>query len=183
MTSVQVFTWFCKEQGIISLVRHMYYVCSPRKFIENGSGQTIQISFNQWIQETVDSYGFYGLFDRIKIAYRWRCLDYSLVSSEKFERISQRWRYFVDNNIIINSTNLKVGKTVCLKYPCSRDDEYQMVIVDKINLGFGCISGHNDYTTSNWLYFIYLRDLENPQERMKINYSIKRNRRFYNGVN
>ena len=65
-----------------------------------------------------------------------------------------------------------------------------MIVVDHINIKDGYVSGHlhgkNPDIWENkrdYMNLCQLRQLDNPKEPLEIHYSIKRNRRVYNGVN
>lgn len=200
MTDVQVFKWFCKEQGIMPHIRGMYYVSTPKRYMRERNGGFYKLSFEEWIHELVSSRGFYSLLTKIGESYTCNILysqyDNMIPSIEGlytdgFRKAMQRWTYFVSKNIIVDDISLKVGDIVYYKNPFKWDDpDCEMVVVDHINIRDGYVSGHlhgkNPDIWENkrdYMNLSQLRKLDNPHEQLEINYSIKRNRRVYNGVN
>lgn len=200
MTDVQVFKWFCKEQGIMANIRGMYYVSSPKKYVRGTYKTTTLMSFNEWIHNRVGSRGFLQLMNDINSAYDYGgiccCWDNTIPNFEGmitdgFRRALKRWGYFVRNNLSIDTSTLKVGDVVFYKNPWnSHDAKCEKVVIDTINIRDGILTGHIEGTNGkswnnkrDYITLGCLRKLDNPEEELEINYIIKRNRRVYNGVN
>jgi hypothetical protein len=86
---------------------------------------------------------------------------------------------------------LKVGDIVSYKNPFLWNEETtEKIIIDDINIKDGYVSGHllgtvgedwkdkRDFMTLN-----SLRKTDNLKEELEMSYSVKRNRRIYNGAN
>ncbi len=202
MTDVQVFRWFCKEQGIMANIRGMYYVCSPKKYaLKRADGDCVnRLTFEEWIHGLIASRGFCGLLDKIADSYNCNLVynkydkDVPHIEgmfTENFRKAMRRWNYFVSKNIIMDNDSIKIGDVVSYKNPFLWGDvRTERVIVDNINLKDGYLSGHVEGTDGevwenkrDFMSFCYLRKLDNIDEELEINYSVKRNRRTYNGVN
>ena len=202
MTDVQVFKWFCKEQGIMANIRGMYYVCSPKRYSISRplNNRFYKLSFEEWIHDLVTSRGFYSLMYKIAEAYDCNIIyseyDYMIpkitgMRTEGFTKAMKRWAYFVTNNVVIDDVSIKAGDVVGYKNPFKWDDQdCEMVVIDEINIRDGYVRGHLDGTDGSiwenkrdYMNLSQLRKADNIQEPIEISYSIKRNRRVYNGVN
>lgn len=201
MTDVQVFKWFCKEQGIMANIRGMYYVCSPKRYSsrirDNG---VIKLTFEQWIHEIIATRGFKGILGRIVESYNcnsaYNRYDKNAVIidglvTDNFKKAIKHWNYFVSNNLMLDERCLKVGDIVSYKNPFLWNEETtEKIIIDNINIKDGYVSGHllgtvgedwkdkRDFMTLN-----SLRKTDNLKEELEMSYSVKRNRRIYNGAN
>jgi hypothetical protein len=201
MTDVQVFKWFCKEQGIMANIRGMYYVSAPKKYsLSKVNSGFYKLSFEEWIHDLISSRGFHSLLYKIGESYNCNLLysqyDHMIPNiggmyTDKFRKAMQRWSYFVSKNLIVDEISLKVGDVINYKNPFKWDDPAcERVVVDSISVKDGYVSGHLEGTNGDlwenkrdFMNFSYLRKLDNPEEQIDINYSIKRNRRVYNGAN
>ena len=201
MTDVQVFKWFCKEQRIMANIRGMYYVCSPKRYSsrirDNG---VIKLTFEQWIHEIIATRGFKGILGRIVESYNcnsaYNRYDKNAVIidglvTDNFKKAIKHWNYFVSNNLVLDESCLKVGDIVSYKNPFLWNEETtEKIIIDNINIKDGYVSGHllgtvgedwkdkRDFMTLN-----SLRKTDNLKEELEMSYSVKRNRRIYNGAN
>lgn len=201
MTDVQVLKWFCKEQGIMANIRGMYYVCSPKKYtLTRMNSGFYKLSFNEWIHDLIGNRGFHNLLYKIAESYNSNLLyskyDHMIPNIEgmytnRFIKAMQRWSYFVTKNLIIDEISLKVGDVINYKNPFKLGEPTcERVVVDSISVEDGYVSGHLEGTNGDiwenkrdFMNFSCLKKLDNPEEQIDINYSIKRNRRVYNGAN
>ena len=201
MTDVQVFKWFCKERGIMANIRGMYYVSSPKRYMLTKSNNGFyKLTFDEWIHDLVTNRGFHCLMDKISDSYCSNMLysqyDYMIpridgMHTDNFIKAMSCWYYFVRNNIIVDDSSLKVGDIVCYKNPFKWDEpNCERVVVDKINIRDGYVSGHLEGTDGDswenkrdYMNLSQLKNADNPQEPLEISYSVKRNRRVYNGAN
>lgn len=198
MTDVQVFKWFCKEQGIMANIRGMYYVCSPTRYSISGY-KSEKISFEKWIHDFVYRNGFLGLMERILSSYnmnlQYASYDCSIplitgMATDKFINAIKRWHYFVRHNIIIDENILKVGDIVTYKRPWAHEnDGRDVVVVDTLNIKEGYVHGHiygtEGKTFNDMREYMCLDCImkENETEPIRLDYSIKRKGRIYNGAN
>lgn len=199
MTDVQVFKWFCKEQGIMANIRGMYYVSSPLKYMNRARFEVRKLTFNEWIHSLVVSQGFRDIL--VNIAYKYNSgIAYSRFDSripkleglynDTYKKAIKRWGYFVKNNIVMNDKSLKVGDIIAYKNPWDfENQECEKIVIDSINLIDGYANGHLlGSDASKWQNergYMRFDCLKNPDDNkipIEINYSIKRNRRIYNGV-
>ena len=202
MTDVQVFKWFCKEQGIMANIRGMYYVCSPKRYstLRPLNNRFYKLSFKEWIHEIIATRGFGGILGRIVESYScnlaYNRYDKNAVIidglvTDNFKKAMKHWNYFVSNNLMLDERCLKVGDIVSYKNPFLWNEETtEKIIIDDINIKDGYVSGHllgtvgedwkdkRDFMTLN-----SLRKTDNLKEELEMSYSVKRNRRIYNGAN
>ena len=101
------------------------------------------------------------------------------------------WNYFFSNNRILDENCLKVGDVVSYKNPFLWNEETtEKIIIDDINIKEGYTSGHVEGTRGedwkdkrDFMTLSCLRKKDNINEELEISYSVKRNRRIYNGAN
>ena len=187
MTSIQLFKWFCKEQGIMGEMFSLYHAMQPKlTTYENGGYNTRALSFDEYISNTINYSGFLDLFWNIESNYRakvrsciWerKPINENLIT-DKFLRVKKNWDYFVKNNLFVDENSLKRGDTV-------RWNNHIVTIkeIDKRWCNITAELATEGRGNRNvWFKFSGLRDRE-TNEPLKLNYYIKRKRRVYYGVN
>lgn len=190
MTATQIFIWFCKEQRIMHNIRKMYYEIQPHKYkLIGGIFSKEFIDFDEYILTKVKHQGFSGLMERIFDDYcnsfrtKMPYAEYYPLCCKIFKDnrdLFKRWNYFVNNNIILNDSRIKVNSTV--KYKSWHD--FQDFIIESIDIAHGMIYGTvvtNDESLQTAISFSNL--ICNDFKPLEIVFSIKRNRRIYNGKN
>lgn len=185
MRVVQVFNWFCKEQKIVPLAREFFYLINPIRMEYKDSGiESIPLSFSEYIENKIYNNGFNDLFFSIMSDYRMTMcremsyneyIEKSRELEEKINKINNKWKYFVRNNIKLNEdTFLKVGETVDVR-SWGRD---KRMTIESVDVPFSYIRGRyigeNQYTSHT--SFATLKDKD------KLSYYIKRGGRIYNGA-
>ena len=188
MTEVQVFKWFCKEQGIMGEIFSLFHAIEPKKMTyENGTYETIPLNFYEYIKGRITCTGFFELFWAIESAYitkvrnsRWegKTINDKLITN-RFLKAKKNWDYFTKHNLFLNDESLKVGDVI--KWNGSE------VKIKEIDLRWGNIVGERIGSQAFFGRNVYFklsgcRDRES-NEPLQLNYYIKRNRRIYNGVN
>ena len=127
MVDAQVFRWFCKEQKIIPKIREMYYEINPyisKYSVEEGLTSE-NISFNEYIHNIINLNGFLSSFDALLSYYKrakykkiGNFVEYEICAKKidnDFRAVRKKWKYFVNNCIMIDESTLKVGDVVSIK--------------------------------------------------------------------
>ena len=198
MTATQVFKWFCKEQKITGTIINMINTINPRKVVKN---EWVHMSFHEYYENIVRMYGFGYSLEKIMDDYcdallRKQATSYDRyyqeknIFYEKNRKIINKWRYFSDNNIIMNPDILKVGDTISFDKTWKKGE----IVIDKIRLAYyevvGTVKDDNinshmpiGYLSNNCNSHMpigYLRD--NQGNKIVPSYIIKRKRKTYYGV-
>ena len=189
MTNAQVFRWFCKEQKIMHLIQKMYYKIQPIKIeydIDNGGLYSKYISFDEYISNRINAFGFSYLFQRILSDYKQKLRNEMPFSQyypfcenldKKFEKIDKKWEYFAKNNIKVSQDSMKVGDIINFK---DYGDARKMK-VGCIDLYSGRIVGKLQTNGRSYGTFMaYLTDEHG--EKMTLDFLIRRNKKVYHGV-
>lgn len=190
MTRVQVFKWFCKEHKMMSLMRELYYRIRPTK--TSWRQPPIYLSFDEYIDDIISSYGFIDVLSRIEYSY---FLKVGWDKYNEFEKkydmptLKRRWIYFVRHNICIPEDTLKVGDEIAFSIPFwfnAENNRPEILTKGTIKT----IQVHNTYITVDFIdgsyrdYSINMTNLYNPEteEKLDIPFYIKRNRKKYYGA-
>ena len=193
MTATQLFKWFCKEQRITHIIHKMFHEIRPTKTMFNkGSITKKYLTFEEYIDYRVDSYGFAFLLSRIMLDYfdnmrrtirDWNAYwDFRDEFQAKLNQYCRKWEYFTRNNIIINEDSIKIGDNV--KF--NNWGDIGRIIITEMSIPNGTIHGKvfSNIDGKEHISYIKFGELLNEDETPKmINYSIKRNRKIYNGKN
>ena len=192
MTNAQVFRWFCKEQGITHLIHRMYSKIQPRKLEYVGSElKDRYLSFDEYVDDMVEAYGFQYLLDRIVCAYKSKIRigmifsDYCALAvklTNDFRRFNRKWEYFAKKNIELNEA-IRIGDIISFK------DWNEMRTMKVTNTDFyqSRIYGTIISLDRNWNGRAYATSFSNVIDengnKIKQNYIIRRNKRVYHGAN
>lgn len=172
-------------------MQNMYMTIRPQtvKFKKNQL-QTKYVSFDDFILNCVNSFGFTYLFSRIideysnrmstRIPYNefwgWRS---KLI--EDFKGYNRKWEYFSKNNILLTDENIRVGKTLRYKnYGDARE-----IKLTELEISEGRLHGEiNGVNGKNFLYTIRFCDLVDKDDNpLKIDFAVKRKGKIYYGKN
>ena len=191
MTITQVFTWFCKEQKIMPSIYKFYHTMQPCSYNYKPNGVEVKyLSFDEYIMNNVHVYGFSYLLERLIDEYlctirREKTYDefYNIrkKTEDIFKDIYKKWAYFVRYNIKLSDNSFKLGDVVKINH---WGNVHYITITD-VNVSNFRIMGNVDSDTLKDLPFsVKFDELMNEDETpMKLNFSIKRNRKVYNGKN
>lgn len=187
MTSIQLFKWFCKEQGIMGEMFSLYHAMQPKlTTYEDGEYKARPLSFGEYVTNAINYSGFLDLFWNIESNYnakvrncRWerKPIREGLITP-KFLKAKKNWDYFVKNNVFVDENSLKRGDTV-------RWNNHIVTIkeIDKRWCNITAELATEGRGSRNvWFKFSGLKD-KDTNEPLNLNYYIKRKRRVYYGVN
>ena len=170
----------------------LYYQISPQKIVsdENGFINAKNLTFDEYIENKIDNFGFLPLIDNICNDYiynKW-CdnSSHEFINSheEMLSSINKKWRYFTKNNLRLKDECIKVGDK--LKYKGIGDVTYEDAVVTSIDIPLGCIRGtiyYNDRTYEGCKMSRHRLYDKNMNKISKFVYEIKRRGRVYDVAN
>ena len=194
MNIAQVVRWFCKEQKIMPQIMKMYHVTRPYRLNYDvgldGSKEinTRYITFDEYVERKVQSYGFSYLLTRViddyLVAMR-KNMDYNdywdfrtKLEHELYDVI-KKWEYFARHNILLNDGIINIGDKV--KFRSWGNNEF--LTVTEINVWDGRLYGNIKREGMDIRYSIHFNEVMNDDNSLKNlnDYIIKRKRKIYNG--
>ena len=192
MTSAQIFRWFCKEQKVMHMIQKIYYEIHPYQITHDNLNHDIIrkfINFDKYIEDKINDFGFYKLLLRIlddyssemrrRIPFVEFC-EWRKKFMEDNAKLLKKWDYFANNNITLADMNLIIGKNFIYR----NWGEYKHLTVTSIDVPNGIVHGIVKFINIGYPTSVRICNLIGENDKkVKINFSIKRNRKVYHGKN
>lgn len=170
MTLEQIFFRFCKEEGVYDDVfrwikdkqEHLNSIVNDKNDLVKTPNKILSTCFN--------TYGVRNIFPHL-VGYHWSMVSF-YKKNPHFKNVCKKWRYFVDNNIIIDERILKENDNVSLRF-LAKDINFKVKILTPFQ-----IRPSDDSPFKHYIFSIFKIKTINGKPS-KLSWLVKKNKKIY----